>query len=168
MKITIHEAECNVGYARPIFRSMNRDEVVKEIADGCREAWSENNWGDEDDPPPIPESDEEVIRVYFWADDEIEEGPWIAWSPFKIDIGAPAWECVDLTVDGDSHFMVMHDGDGGGSTFGRLMGDTDGEFAVDVIEGFILALTTAGFPVHLPEFKTTLANYLDVVANEMD
>jgi hypothetical protein len=57
MKITIHEAECNVGYARPIFRSMNRDEVVKEIADTCREDWDNNNWGDSDVPPPIPEWD---------------------------------------------------------------------------------------------------------------
>jgi hypothetical protein len=169
MKITIHEAECNVGYARPILRSMRREDLVKEIAATCRKDWNSNDWGELASPPPIPEADEVAISTYFHAPDT-PEGPWIRWSSFEVDLSVPDGVTVDLSVERPfltrrtaARFAKGSYQGEGAVTEGALL--EGGGVPSDVLEGFILALTAAGFPVHLPEFRLTLADYCGQLSN---
>ena len=67
---------------------------------------------------------------------------------------------MDLGIDDEAPFWVTVK-DGSGTTEGALFCGTG--YPGDMVEGFVLALACAGFPVHAPEFKECLRNYGDVV-----
>ena len=59
-KKSIQIATINHEYGTNVYASKTREELNKQIADFCREWWNESV----DDSEP-PESDEEVIDIYF-------------------------------------------------------------------------------------------------------
>lgn len=186
MKITVHEVECYVGYARPIFRGIDRAAVDAEIAKICRKDWASKDWEsyweerqeNRSSPPPIPRTDQEVIATYFNVldgDEDDEDLPdlWLSSSTFELDLSAPAGVPIDLWVDG--YFSVTRMKPQreksklipvSAVTEGTLLRDTG--TVGDALEGFIMALTAAGFPVHVPEFKACLKEYCENLVNQLD
>lgn len=184
MKITIHEAVCDVGYAAPIFRNTNLTALNAEIATVCRDSWTERSWeslGNALQPPPIPDSDEEVIALYFTdiseedteTDDEAVYV--IARSTYELDIGPPLDTPIDLSVEGT--FEAIRTSNDGGEhkvtamTCGKLLsyeeGEDDWEVVSRTLTTFVLALTGAGFPIHHPAFKECLQNCCETLSNEL-
>lgn len=104
--VLVHEAEVDVGYARPIFRGTDKAAVAAEIAAMCRSDWNMPDWEqywearitkglesgtlDELDAlcssiPAVPDDDGAVLDTYFFGDpDEEDSGPWIVWDTFEI------------------------------------------------------------------------------------
>lgn len=192
MKIKVHEIECYVGYARPIFRGIYLPKIEAEIADVCRKDWSGRDWAgyyklepDREDPPPIPATDTEVIDTYFYdsnedsiADDDDDSAYWIFRNCYDLDLSPEPGVPIDLTVD-TNPFTVTRDEaarskgqaekrliEAGAHTTGTLMEESG--LAGDALESFVMQLTAAGFPVHLPEFKTCLRDCCVRIADEMD
>ena len=186
MKIRVHEIECYVGYARPIFRGIHLPEIEAEIAEVCRKDWANRNWAgyyelnmERDDPPPVPATDSEVIDTYFFSSSEDDEGDedgtyWIYRTYYDLDLSPKAGELIDLTVDVTT-FAVTRDEahqsrkqliESGAHSTGDLMQDAG--LVGDALESFVLQLTAAGFPVHVPEFKDCLKACCERVADELD
>lgn len=203
MKIRVHEIECYVGYARPIFRGIYLPKIEAEIADVCRKDWAGRDWDGYWDakekgltakqkeeleesegygePPPIPSTDAEVISTYFYdsnedsiADDDDESAYWIFRNYYDLDLSPEPGVLIDLTVDA-TKFAVTRDEakqsrkqlvESGAHSTGDLMQDVG--MVGDALESFILQLTAAGFPVHLPEFKACLKACCERIADEMD
>jgi hypothetical protein len=82
MKVKVYEAAVDTGYGFRAFRSPRHADVVREVAALCRAAWDERSWLP---VPPIPDSDEEVISVYFHQFPDVE-GPTIVWDDYEIEI----------------------------------------------------------------------------------
>ena len=207
MKIRVHEIECYVGYARPIFRGIYLPKIEAEIADVCRKDWSGRDWDgywetkekgltaeqkeelEESEgygeTPPIPSMDAEVIATYFYdsnedsiADDDDGSAYWIFRNYYDLDLSPEPGVPIDLTVD-TNPFTVTRDEaarskgrakkrliEAGAHTTGTLMEESG--LVGDALESFVMQLTAAGFPVHLPEFKTCLRDCCVRIADEMD
>lgn len=184
MKIKVYEVACNVGYAMPIFRGIHRSTVQAEIAKACREDWRAHSWERywayneqpwRSDPPLIPGTDAEVIATYFYDTGNPDLGEGITTyavyeSQFELDLSPESGVPIDLPVDG--YFRVTRcppDQKGsvaaGATTEGTLLWYTGS--VGDALEGFVLALTAAGFPVHLPEFKDCLQGYCENLVNQL-
>lgn len=192
MKITLHEAFVDVGYAQPSFSGLDRTVIEHEIAETCRKTWEQPDWEawwtrrytpeelesrrdqglQAAGPPPIPESDADVLATYFWRDPDSDEVPHLLWRQHAVDLSPPCGVPIDLSIDG--HFTVERIGikltdcrlKGSGAVLdGHLI--RYGGFTSDALEGFILALTAAGFPVHLPEFKLALRDYCTALVDRM-
>lgn len=172
MKITIHEATCDVGYAAPRFRGLTEEAVLKPIADSCRADWKDgagSDWGGwwakqgdktgRNDPPAIPETDREVVELFFWGNPEFEL-PWIDWDSFELDIGAPLGEDVRVGP------LTLRRSEGGAELHGTLIDDMPGHS--EALESLITALTAAGFPVHGPEFAEAVQSAVDACGNNAD
>ncbi len=175
MMIEIHEAAVDVGYARPIFRALNRADVVSQVAAVCRADWATRSWGYDTEgydlpTPDIPAEDEAVMSVYFKNEETQLTLYEVEWTSYRLDIGAPFDTDIDLTVD-TTEFKVRREEFGreefgGAVSWGVLM--DDGGFMIDALEGFIVALAAAGFPIHTREFKAALSDYCATLANNMD
>ena len=77
----------------------------------------------------------------------------------------PSDQEIDLTIEPGRPCHVIRTSGGGAALGGSLM--EGGNEALLVLEGFILALAAAGFPVHLPLFKSTLQDYCATMADEL-
>lgn len=195
MRINVYEAECDVGYTRVYFRGIDKQRLVKEIADRCRKNWKEGDWDDAwwdkklsafsaeklddmvargeqvDGPPPIPESDQEVLDTYFWGDALLDpEHHWISWGEYALDLSPPAGTTVRLGAQGQlSVRRLVETATGepatGGLMEGRLIEDFPQES--DALESFILALASEGFPIHTRQFSSALNTAIDAIANNV-
>ena len=191
MKIRVHEIECYVGYARPIFRGIHLPKIEAEIADVCRKDWEGRDWygyweknaspsfemPSAETPPTLPESDKEVIDTYFYDSDEDaiagdDSVYWIHKNHYDLDLSPEPGVLIDLTVDATT-FAVTRDVAhqtpkqiiaAGARSTGDLMQGAG--LVGDALESFVLQLTATGFPVHVPEFKACLKACCERVADE--
>ena len=190
MKIIIHEAECNVGYAAPIWRGTDKEALVAEIAKTCRKDWTdpaaggwETYWKEHrkkpemgGDPPRVPSTDAEVVSTYFWANpDDLEDERWIRWTTFEVDVDIGAPYNQDVAVRGltmqrtkGRRTATLLTGDGA-TLDGTLAGELgDMPYHVEALESLIMALTAEGFPVHTPAFGEAVLAAMEGLADNSD
>jgi hypothetical protein len=176
MKITFHQIEVNAPYATPLFVGLDKRELLKEIADVCRADWGNRaDWvvGGEnvENAPPLPESVDDVLEVYFdMATVEAME-PWEAdpdyfllMREFVIDLAPPESEDIEIGVDAGL-CSVRRLPEYGSALTGNIF--SGGGLANEALERFCLSLTAAGFPVHLPRFRTCLQDTCEALADSV-
>jgi hypothetical protein len=171
MKITLHQAIAATPYATPTFEGIDKAALIKEIAGVCRKDWESRTWPDEH-VPFAPESDQEVLDVYFGVPDEeqLEEyltgepDYYLGWRQYEIDLAPPEWEDIDISVDAGL-CMVRRLPEAGATIGGSIF--SGGGLANETLERFSLSLASAGFPIHLPEFRECLRDTCEALADGM-
>lgn len=169
MKITLHQAIAATPYATPTFEGLDKQALIRQVADICRKDWPFRTWPEEV-APPVPESDQEVLNVYFGDPDEedldfLAEEPdyYLGWREYEIDLAAPHDVPVDLSVDGPCSITRLTGG--GVLVEGELL--QKGEKVNEPLERLCMSLTGAGFPVHHPEFRRCLKEVCAALADRM-
>lgn len=176
MNIKIHRARVHVSYASPEFHSQYRGRIIATLAAVCIEGWRHNHWPGEGPPPPLPDTYEGVVSAYFWGSgEEGDDGPWLEWDEIEVDL-SPNFDAPVVIGAGGYALSVARVSDAPGEPAfvisSDLFGD-DGDLpealqnAADAIESLVLALASAGFPVHLPEFGDALGTCVEAVSENL-
>lgn len=176
MKLTLHIARLRNGLQDKLIVDTDLDRLYADLAKDCRKQWSNHDWGMDaeghnENPMPIPpQTDKEVVEMFYHDDLGTPEGPCIHWAEAELDIGARYDEAIKIgpvwVQRTKGRFTpTLYTGDGA-NIDGTLIGDMPDHS--DALESLILALTAAGFPVHLPEFAEAVQAAVDGCANNAD
>lgn len=171
MLIKIYEFKVFAGDESAVMRGLDRQALLNSIADTCRKDWKLT--GHVRGKPPA--DDMEVLTAYFkdgidWADNkedlDNEASDYVMIEEVTDLVLAPPSELVIQGEPGASMTISLRAG--GGASSGKLIKDAgsgESREIVDHLEGFILRLGCAGFPIHLPEFQECVTETLEHMAN---
>jgi hypothetical protein len=159
MKITVHELCVEDGTEDCLLRGIHPAVLDDKAADVCRHYWK---YVDRLLDVPVPESDREVLALYF---DEEDENRSLERIEYELDLSPLPGVPIDLSMPAGPPCSLVTDGEGGSAISGTISDEPGVECRMNdivaALEAFTLELAGAGFPVHLPEFRTCLQHAME-------
>lgn len=174
MQITLYEVTVQDGDAPMMFRGLDRDALLHDIAAHCLKHWQHPDTWEGDSVPSLPATDKEILETYFdtvsWPEEttvalEDDAECYCDWQAYRLELAPPTDTPIDLSIDLPLSFAVMRSANGGARCQGTLLqGFSEISHA---LESLIVAQAAAGIPVHVKEFREALDTLASTLPEEL-